>query len=402
MIAEPGVLDFQPAVVGCRSEHRERTAFALAQRLEIGEARLRDRHDITFLGFVTPNLRRGHAWLFRRNVAQIDMAATTGSMHQFRQCIGQSTRTHVVDRQDRIGFSERPAAVDDFLRTALDLGVAALHGIEIEISDVGPGIHARCRAAPHADQHAGAANLHQQRARGHPGLQRLQGRDRADPAGQHDRLVITAYFAIDRLLESPEVTAQIRAAELVVERSRADRSVQHDLQRGCDTVRLADCGLLPRLFKTGNAQMGNGKPRQSGLGFRAAAGRALVADLPAGSGRRASKGRDRRRVIVRFHLHQDVRQLGGVAVDSGRVRIEALDLGALNDRSIVRVRHHRSFGMRRMRMPDHAEQRFWLLLAVDYPLGVENLVPAVFGISLGKHHQFDVGRIACHAPEILH
>jgi hypothetical protein len=32
--------------------------------------------------------------------------------------------------------------------------------------------------------------------------------------------------------------------------------------------------------------------------------------------------------------------------------------------------------------------------AVDHPRGVENLVAAVFGIGLGEHHQFDVGRVA--------
>ncbi len=54
-----------------------------------------------------------------------------------------------------------------------------------------------------------------------------------------------------------------------------------------------------------------------------------------------------------------------------------------------------------MRMADHAEQRLCFSLAVHYPLRVENLVAAMFGIGLRKHHQFDVGRIARHAPEIL-
>jgi hypothetical protein len=35
-----------------------------------------------------------------------------------------------------------------------------------------------------------------------------------------------------------------------------------------------------------------------------------------------------------------------------------------------------------------------LACAVDHPGGVENLVAAVFGIGLGEHHQFDVGRVA--------
>ncbi len=41
---------------------------------------------------------------------------------------------------------------------------------------------------------------------------------------------------------------------------------------------------------------------------------------------------------------------------------------------------------------DHGEQRLRLALAVDDPVGVENLVPAVLGVRLREHHQFDVGR----------
>jgi hypothetical protein len=47
-----------------------------------------------------------------------------------------------------------------------------------------------------------------------------------------------------------------------------------------------------------------------------------------------------------------------------------------------------------MRFADHAEQRLVLGFAVDHPGGVENLVAAMFGIGLGEHHQFDVGRVA--------
>ena len=43
---------------------------------------------------------------------------------------------------------------------------------------------------------------------------------------------------------------------------------------------------------------------------------------------------------------------------------------------------------------DPLEQRALLLLAVDVPLGVEDLVAAVLAVRLREHHQLDVGRIA--------
>ena len=66
----------------------------------------------------------------------------------------------------RIGLllAQRPAVVDDLLRAALDLGVAALHRVEVERGGVAAGGHRARGAAAHADAHARAAELDQQRA----------------------------------------------------------------------------------------------------------------------------------------------------------------------------------------------------------------------------------------------
>ena len=94
----------------------------------------------------------------------------------------------------RIGLrvAERRAMVDDLLRAALDLGVAALHRIEVELGGVGAGRHRARRAAAHADAHARPAELDQQRAGRELDLVRLRRGDRAQAAGDHDRLVIAA------------------------------------------------------------------------------------------------------------------------------------------------------------------------------------------------------------------
>ena len=53
-------------------------------------------------------------------------------MHQLRQGVRQAAGADIVDRQDRVVLAQLPAAVDDFLRAPLHLGVAALHRVEIE------------------------------------------------------------------------------------------------------------------------------------------------------------------------------------------------------------------------------------------------------------------------------
>jgi hypothetical protein len=192
----------------------------------------------------------------------------------------------------RIGLrlAQRPAVVDDLLRAALDLGVAALHAVEVQRRGVAAGGHRAGGAAAHADAHARPAQLHQQRAGREGQLVRLPGVDAAQPAGDHDRLVVAAPHAGHVLLEDAEVAAQVGPAELVVEGRAAERALGHDLQRAGDVRRLADRVALPGLIGARQVQVAHRKAGQARLGPRAAAGGAFVADLAAGAGGRPGKG----------------------------------------------------------------------------------------------------------------
>ena len=132
----------------------------------------------------------------------------------------------------------------------------------------------------------------------------------ADTARQHNRLVIAAQlFAVvagDLLFIGTEVAVKRRTTEFVVKRRAAQRAFGHDIQRGDDAIRLAEI-LFPRLFKTGNTQVRNREAHQARLRFRAAPGRAFIANFAAGTGRRARPRRDRRRVVMGFDLHQNMR-----------------------------------------------------------------------------------------------
>ncbi|MND85833.1 hypothetical protein D3C80_777720 [compost metagenome] len=232
------------------------------------------------------------------------------------------------------------------------------------------------------------------------------GADVAHAAGEHDRLVVAAYFltvgGVDGLLEGTEVAGQGRTAELVVERGAAQRAFDHDVQRGDDALGLA-VGLLPGLLETGDLQVGDGETGQAGLGLGAAAGGAFVADLAAGAGGGAGEGGDGGRVVVGLHLHQDVHGLLGGAVLAGRrVREEAAGGGALDHRGVVLVGGQHAFTVHLVGVLDHAEQALLLRLAVDVPAGVEDLVAAVLGVRLGEHHQLDVVGVAAQFIEALH
>ena len=50
-----------------------------------------------------------------------------------RNGVGEAASTHVVNQLDRVRLPKCPATINDFLRAALHLGIAALHGGKIEI-----------------------------------------------------------------------------------------------------------------------------------------------------------------------------------------------------------------------------------------------------------------------------
>src|SRR5690606_778783 len=149
--------------------------------------------------------------------------------------------------------------------------------------------------AAQADAHARPAELDQQAARRQRVLADMAGVDRADSAGDHDRLVISAPRAVDVLFVAAEVAEQVRPAELVVEGGAADRAVDHDVERRCDMSgtsirpgRFASVDF-PGLFEARNAQVRYGEAGQAKARPRPAASGALVADLPARPGCRAGK-----------------------------------------------------------------------------------------------------------------
>ncbi len=116
------------------------------------------------------------------------------------------------------------------------------------------------------------------------------------------------------------------------------------------------------------------------------------------------EGRDRRRVVVRLHLHQHMRRLAPRAV--GRrvgeaLRQPALHRAALHHRGVVAVGHDAVLRRQLLGVADHAEHAQRLALAVDGEVGVEDLVAAMFAVGLREHHQLDIAGVALQTGEGL-
>ncbi len=128
-----------------------------ADRLELGDVFRAHAEHVAFLRFVAPDLHRRQVRIVAGNLAQVDAAADTGIVEDFRDRIRQAAGADVVDRDDRVGRAARPARIDDFLAAAFHLRVVALHRGEVELFGTRAGGHRRGCATTETDQHRRAA-----------------------------------------------------------------------------------------------------------------------------------------------------------------------------------------------------------------------------------------------------
>jgi len=361
--ARRAVFQHQFARIGGHAHHRVRATFARAQLLEQRHQFGVDGQHVAFLALVAPHFFRCQAAFFERHFSQVEDGTAAGAFHQFGEGIADAAGADVVDGEHGAHLPQGRAMVDDLLRAALDLGVAALHAVEVQLCCVAARSQRTGRAAAHADAHARPTQLHQQRVGAEGQFLHLAGADAAQPAGDHDRLVVAALHAGHGHFEDAEKAAQVRATELVVEGRAAERALGHDLQRAGDVRRPADGLAFPGLEGAGQMKVADAKTGHAGLGPRAAAGGAFVAYLTAGSGGRAREGRDGSGVVVRLHLHQHMRHFVARAVLRGArvaLRQPALHGPAFHHRRVVVVGHHRVLRRSLLGVADDAEHRLRL------------------------------------------
>ena len=139
-------------VISRHTNHRKRTTFTFANFAEQVQIFRQDCQHITLLRFIAPNLQRIQAMFFQRHITQREFCTTSSVIHQFRERIRQTACAHIVNRNNRIFVrAQLPATVNHFLRSAFNLGVAALHGIEIQIRIIAACVHRRSRATAQTD-----------------------------------------------------------------------------------------------------------------------------------------------------------------------------------------------------------------------------------------------------------
>ena len=401
------------------AQNRVRAALALAEVIKELERGRINGDRIALLGLVAPDFQRAHALFLDRHLLERKPCAVSGNVRQLGHGVRQPARSDVMNGKNRIAVPALPAAVDHFLSAALHLGIAALHGVKVKALGVRAGGHGGSGPAPEADAHARPPEHDHERSGRQSRLDGLVLADVADAACEHDGLVIAVARGADPGLECTEVAEDVRAAEFIVEGRGADRPLGHDLAgrgdaaRGSVHARGRSCGIvgvavvLPVLPVSLKVQGRNGEAAKAGLGPGSAPRCALVANFAArargGSGERA----DRRRMVVRFDLEDGVAgfkaflEYAAELVLGTRTRIHACHRRPLEHGRVVRIGNDRALRSLAVRLADHAEERLVLLDAVDREFGIEDLVAAVLGVGLRKHHELDIRRVAPLALECI-
>ena len=346
---EVAVAHFQVVLRLGFAHYRVRAALALTQRVEGIQVFRGYCQYVALLGFVTPDFQRAHARLGIGHRTQVEQTATVAVFYQLRQGVRQPARAYVVNEANRVFLTQRPAAIDDFLGTALNFRVFPLHRGEVQVRAGLTGGHAGGRTTAQADQHRRAAHDDQLAADRDLAFLHVLCANVAVATGNHDRLVVAATrnaaFAERILLVGAEVAGQVGAAKLVIERGTANRAVQHDIECGLHALGLAVVEGFPGLNKFRNAQVRNGKAGQTCFWLAADAGSAFVPNLTARAGGRTGERRNGRGVVVGLHLHQNVDRLlmgivaGTLALGTGERRgEEASAVAAFDHRRVIAVR----------------------------------------------------------------
>src|SRR4030095_15652851 len=106
------------------------------------------------------------------------------------------------------------------------------------------------------------------------------------------------------VLERAEVAGQGRSTELVVVAGRADRTLEHDVERRDDPSRFA-CAELPWLRIVPNFEVRRRETSEAGFRLGTASDRPFVTYLAARARRCSGIRRNGSRVVGGVHLHQD-------------------------------------------------------------------------------------------------
>ena len=158
-------------------------------------------------------------------------------------------------------------------------------------------------------------------------------------ASDHDGLVIAHDFGamntVDAQLEGTKITAQGWATKFVIKCRTAKWALQHDVARSDDAIGLA-IWCFPWLHKAGDIQVRYRKASESRLGFATATGRTFITDFTTRACRCTGKWRNRGRVVMRFHFHQNMHGLVIKAVSVAAIEaIKTIGFAAGNDRGII-------------------------------------------------------------------
>ncbi|KAI0558444.1 phosphoribosylformylglycinamidine synthase [Gracilaria domingensis] len=310
----------------------------------------------------------------------------------------------VVDGHNGVVLAHLDARAQHAVHLLRHLGVAALHGVEVEVGAVVALHHAGGGAAAHADAVRGAAHLDDEQPHAGAPLAGVAMVHVPHAAGEHDGLDVLSALAAHH----PDAVAARKAvddglAKLVAVVAGAVAGLDENVERRRQVGRVLERVVFPRARATRNVQVAH---RVAGGGHAHQAARARgggVADAAARARLRAREGRDAARKVVRLrgeeHVHVDVAH--GERAGLARRGRRELRHGAGADGGGVVRKGDDGVGAaaRAQRLAHNGEQVVGRAHAVDDERALEKPVARVLRVALRQVEELDGGGVAAQLAE---
>ena len=396
-----GVVEDQYPVARHPTHDGQGHVLALGDGLQYRQVGRPDEEGVPLLRLVPPYLQHRQRLVADGDGPQIDHRPCR--FDDLGEGVAVAAGPQVVGRDYGVVLPQLHAGPHEAVDALPHLRVSALDGVEVELLDVLPLLHAARGPAAHADAIGRPAHLDHQHVLLRRALDRLPVPDLARPHAVHDGLVPGAIAVRQPQPEAAGEAVDERFAKAVAVVRGPVAGLDEDLDGGRQIGGMGVAVILPGQLVAGDVQVARAVGRAGSVHEPAPPHSLIVADAPSPAGGRARIGSHARGEVVRLGRQRGMQEHRRRQKPRGSQRLggrQHLYTRALDGRAVVAEGDDRVGSRGCEWLPDDVhEVLLGYALAVHPQLALEHPVAGVLGVGLRDLEELHVGGVASQTPE---